>query len=124
MLPIKKYIIKKLDLRNVSQLGSVIGSRSLCEGTRNTNDLNCCNRYGIEQTLNGTYNGETLPSRFKFDLRVDGLVFHSRRRLGSEAYRGDTRIFLFSSFSLMSLPNHFKCTIEGDSSWFHLMVGT
>src|SRR3954468_2302141 len=24
----------------------------------------------------------------------------------------------------MSLSNLFKCTIEGDSSWFHLMVGT
>src|SRR3954471_1640851 len=24
----------------------------------------------------------------------------------------------------MTLSNLFKCTIEGDSSWFHLMVGT
>ena len=45
-------------------------------------------RYGTEQTLKGTYNGETLPSRFKFDLRVVGLVFHSRRRLGSVASLG------------------------------------
>ena len=45
-------------------------------------------RYGTEQMPKGTYNGETLPSRFEFDLRVDGLVFHSRRRLGSEASPG------------------------------------
>src|SRR3954465_15568080 len=36
-------------------------------------------------------------------------------------HRDDTRIFLFSSFTLLSLSNHFKCTIEGDSSWFHLL---
>ena len=47
-----------------------------------------CNMYGIEQTPKGTYNGETLPSRFKFDLQVVGLAFHSCRRLGSVASLG------------------------------------
>ena len=47
-----------------------------------------CYKYGTVQTPKGTYNGETLPSRFKFDLRVVGPVFHTRRRLGSEASPG------------------------------------
>src|SRR3954466_12628771 len=55
---------------------------------------------------------------------------------------GDTRIFFFSSFRwclgtpgryednplqffpLVTLSNHLKCTIESDSSWLYLLVGT
>jgi len=77
MQPVIIMYIQQLALRHVSisnraviTLGSELGTLL----------YNYCNRYGTMQTPpKGTYNGKTLPSRFKFVLRVDGLVVHSRR---------------------------------------------
>ena len=49
-------------------------------------------RYDTKPTPKGTYNGETLPSRFKFDLRVVGLVFTLIVDSVAKHHLDDTRV--------------------------------